>query len=83
MKKNHIITRKLWTAIFVIAICTFLLAGCGNKTDAMEYVSVNFTGYNGNGTAKLDTQEDEHFVSTEEYIAKYQTRWQHYEEITS
>lgn len=28
------------------------------------------------------TQENEYFVSTEDYIAEYQTRWQHYEEIT-
>lgn len=58
MNKNHTIMRKLWPVVFVIAICAFLLAGCGNKTDAMEYVSVNFAGYNGNGTAELDVDYD-------------------------
>lgn len=27
-------------------------------------------------------RENEHFISIEEYIAEFQTRWQHYEEIT-
>ena len=28
------------------------------------------------------TQENENFISTEEYISEYQTRWGHYNEIT-
>ena len=58
MKINYKITRKILTAVLIIALCAFLLTGCGSKTDAMEYVSVNFTGYNGNGEVDLDVDYD-------------------------
>lgn len=54
MKTNDTIIRKILKAILMIASCMFLLAGCGGKTDAMEFVSVSFTGYNGNGEVDLD-----------------------------
>lgn len=54
MKTKYIITCKILTTVLMIVLCVFLLTGCGSKTDAMEYVSVNFTGYNGNGEVDLD-----------------------------
>lgn len=58
MKTNYTITRKILTTVLMIVLCVFLLTGCGSKTDAMEYVSVSFTGYNGNGEVDLDVDYD-------------------------
>lgn len=58
MKTNYTITRKILTTVLMIVLCVFLLAGCGSKTDAMEYISVSFTGYNGNGEVDLDVDYD-------------------------
>lgn len=58
MKSNCTIICKILTLILMSIICVFLFAGCGNKTDAMDYVSVNFTGYNGNGKADLNVDFD-------------------------
>lgn len=58
MKINYTITRKILTVVLMIVLCTFLLVGCGNKTDSLEYVSVSFTGYNGNGEVDLDVDYD-------------------------
>lgn len=58
MKINYTITRKILTTVLMTVLCVFLLTGCGSKTDAMEYVSVSFTGYNGNGKVDLDVDYD-------------------------
>lgn len=58
MKNNYAITYKILKAILMLTICVFLLAGCGGKTDAMEYVSVTFTGYEGNGKVDLVVDYD-------------------------
>ena len=58
MNTHYIFSRKNLTTFLVIIICIFLLAGCGSKTDAMEYISVSFTGYNGNGTVNLGVDYD-------------------------
>lgn len=58
MKINYTITRKIMTATLMIIFSVFLLTGCGSKTDATEYVSVSFTGYNGNGEADLNVDYD-------------------------
>lgn len=58
MKINYTITRKILTAVLMITLCVFLLTGCGSKTDSLEYVSVSFTGYNGNGEVDLDVDYD-------------------------
>ena len=58
MKTNCTITRKILTAVLMLTIVAFLLTGCGSKTDAMEYVSVSFGGYNGNGAVNLDVDYD-------------------------
>lgn len=58
MKINYTITSKILTAVLMIVISVFLLTGCGSKTDVMEYVSVGFTGYNGNGEVDLDVDYD-------------------------
>ena len=58
MKTNYTITRKILTTVLMIVLCVFLLTGCGSKTDAMEYVSVSFTGYNGNGDVDLNVDYD-------------------------
>ena len=54
MKSNCTIIYKILTLILMSIICVFLFAGCGNKSDAMDYVSVSFTGYNGNGKVDLN-----------------------------
>ena len=54
MKSNCTIIYKILTLILMSIICVFLFAGCGNKNDAMDYVSVSFTGYNGNGKVDLN-----------------------------
>lgn len=54
MKSNCTIICKIMSVILMITICVFLLSGCGNKTDVMDYVSVKFSGYNGNGKADLN-----------------------------
>ena len=58
MKINYTITRKILTAVLMITLCVFLLSGCGSKTDSLEYVSVSFNGYNGNGEVALDVDYD-------------------------
>ena len=58
MKIKYTITRKILTAVLMITLCVFLLTGCGSKTDSLEYVSVSFTGYNGNGEVDLDVDYD-------------------------
>ena len=58
MKINYTITRKILTAVLMITLCVFLLTGCGSKTDAMEYVSISFSGYNGKGEVDLDVDYD-------------------------
>ena len=54
MKSNCTIICKVMRVILMLTICVFLFAGCGNKNDAMDYVSVSFIGYNGNGKADLN-----------------------------
>ena len=58
MKTNYTIIRKILTTVLMIILCVFLLTGCDSKTDATEYVSVSFTGYNGNGKVDLDVDYD-------------------------
>jgi len=44
--------------VLFVSVFSIMLTGCGSKTDAMEYVSVSFTGYNGNGKVDLDVDYD-------------------------
>lgn len=59
MKINYSIYSKFLTMVLMLTLCVFLLAGCGSKTDAMEYVSVSFTGYEGNGEVDLNVDYNE------------------------
>ena len=58
MKTNCKIVRRIMRVILMCTICAAVLAGCGNKTDALDFVSVNFSGYNGNGEAHLSVDYD-------------------------
>ncbi len=49
--------KKRAIVICIMAAMTALLTGCGKKKiDVMENVTVNFEGYNGYGTAKLENE---------------------------
>ena len=63
MKTLNNFFRKTLMIVLVLTASALLLTGCGGKTDAMEYVSVNFTGYNGNGEIDLDVDYDAMIMS--------------------
>lgn len=51
--------RKMIVVIGMVAVILMVaLTGCGSKVDALQYLSISYTGYNGNGTARVDLDED-------------------------
>ena len=51
--------RKMMVVICAVAVVLMMaLTGCGSKVDALQYLSISYTGYNGNAEADVDLDED-------------------------
>ena len=49
---------KMTMVIAMMLLCfTMMLAGCGSKLDAFDYLTVSFDGYDGNGTVSVSGEE--------------------------
>ena len=45
--------KTIFITLLVLLTCSLMLAGCGRKANALDYVDITFSGSNGNGRAEL------------------------------
>lgn len=45
--------KMIFITLLVLLTCSLMLAGCGRKANALDYVDITFSGSNGNGRAEL------------------------------
>ena len=45
--------KTIFITLLVLLTCSMMLAGCGRKANALDYVDITFSGSNGNGRAEL------------------------------
>lgn len=45
--------KTIFITLLVLLTCSLMLAGCGRKANALDYVDIIFSGSNGNGRAEL------------------------------
>lgn len=45
--------KTIFITLLVLLTCSLMLAGCGRKANALDYVEITFSGSNGNGRAEL------------------------------
>ena len=49
---------KMIVVMAIVLLCAMtMLAGCGSKVDAFDYLDPSFDGYNGNGTVSIDGED--------------------------
>lgn len=73
---------KMTTILVILLLSMMVLSGCGSKVDAFQYLTVEFDGYNSNGSARVkgETQlieavvggEPEDFDKMGEWLTAYE-----------